>query len=85
MCVSARNVCSLHDDDIKVISLSTMMETLRFVPAADWDESMEDPKNADLWDKSWDDDKLDDDFARQLREQLTQPQQQQPPQPQKTS
>ncbi|CAK0784722.1 hypothetical protein CVIRNUC_007926 [Coccomyxa viridis] len=51
----------------------------------DWDESMEDPKNADLWDKSWDDDKLDDDFARQLREQLAQPQQQQPPQPQKTS
>ena len=63
----------------------TMMQTLRFVPFADWDESMEDPKNADLWDKSWDDDKLDDDFARQLREQLAQPQQQQPPQPQKTS
>ena len=46
---------------------------------------MEDPKNADLWDKSWDDDKLDDDFARQLREQLAQSQQQQPPQAQKTS
>ena len=84
MCVFAKDVCPLHNNN-QVISLLTMMETLRFVPSADWDESMEDPKNADLWDKSWDDDKLDDDFARQLREQLTQPQQQQPPQPQKTS
>ena len=53
---------------------------------------MEDPKNADLWDNAWDDDRLDDDFARQLREQLIQSQQQQqqqqqqqpPPQPQNT-
>lgn len=47
---------------------------------------MEDPKNADIWENAWDDDRLDDDFARQLREQLIQPQQQQqpPPQPQHT-
>ena len=52
---------------------------------SDWDERQEDPKNADLWDKSWDDDRLDDEFARQLREQLASaPQQQPPPQPQKT-
>ncbi|CAL5223163.1 g5634 [Coccomyxa viridis] len=51
----------------------------------DWDERLEDPKNAQLWDNSWDDDKLDDNFARQLREQLAQPQQQHPPQQQKPS
>ena len=52
---------------------------------SDWDARQEDPKNAELWDNSWDDDKLDDNFARQLREQLTQTQQQRPPQAQKTS
>lgn len=51
----------------------------------DWDERQEDPKNAELWDNSWDNDRLDDNFARQLREQLAQAQQQQPPQPQKPS
>ena len=40
---------------------------------ADWTEQQEDPKNAGLWERDWDDDSLSDDFSKSLREQLSKP------------
>ncbi|KAK9907378.1 hypothetical protein WJX75_002498 [Coccomyxa subellipsoidea] len=39
----------------------------------DWTEQQEDPKNAGLWERDWDDDSLSDDFSKSLREQLSKP------------
>ncbi|KAJ2084400.1 hypothetical protein H4R24_000030 [Coemansia sp. RSA 988] len=35
-----------------------------------WDASDEDAEDINLWDESWDDDDMDDDFSKQLRVQL---------------
>lgn len=40
---------------------------------ADWTEQQEDAQNAALWEVDWDDDGLDDEFSRSLREQLSKP------------
>ncbi|CAL8462716.1 g2249 [Coccomyxa elongata] len=39
----------------------------------DWTEQQEDPKNAGLWERDWDDDSLNDDLSKSLREQLSKP------------
>jgi hypothetical protein len=39
----------------------------------DWTEEHEDPKNVDLWEVDWDDDSLNDDFSKSLREELSRP------------
>ncbi len=39
----------------------------------DWTEQQEDPKNAGLWERDWDDDSLSDNFSKSLREQLAKP------------
>ncbi|KAK9823027.1 hypothetical protein WJX81_000384 [Elliptochloris bilobata] len=41
--------------------------------AEDWREEDEDPKNAALWDQSWDDDNTEDEFCAHLRAQLNRP------------
>ena len=41
--------------------------------SADWREEDEDPRNAELWDRSWDDESTQDEFCQQLRNQLSRP------------
>ena len=36
----------------------------------DWDASKEDAEDQKLWQDDWDDDDIDDDFCRHLREEL---------------
>ncbi|PNW81867.1 hypothetical protein CHLRE_06g263750v5 [Chlamydomonas reinhardtii] len=36
-------------------------------PQEEWEPSVEDLKKKELWDKSWDDDSLDDPVGQQLR------------------
>jgi 26 proteasome complex subunit DSS1 len=46
-------------------------------PAEDWQPSREELKRAELWDKNWDDDNVNDPIGQQLREELPKIQQQQ--------
>ncbi len=46
---------------------------LYVVCSTDWTEQQEDPKNAGLWERDWDDDSLNDDLSKSLREQLSKP------------
>ncbi|KAJ2004475.1 26S proteasome complex subunit SEM1 [Coemansia thaxteri] len=36
----------------------------------DWNEDAEDKEDISLWDDNWDDDDLEDDFSKQLRNEL---------------
>lgn len=48
--------------------------------AEDWTPTPEDLRREGLWDKTWDDDAMDDHVGQQLRAQLMQPPGQQQPQ-----
>ena len=39
----------------------------------DWDASKEDAEDQKLWQDDWDDDDIDDDFCRHLREEINKP------------
>lgn len=66
------NVASQHCLSSKVCR-SVPDKKLYVVYSTDWTEQQEDPKNADLWERDWDDDSLDDELSKTLREQLSKP------------
>ncbi|RDD37296.1 26S proteasome complex subunit DSS1 [Trichoplax sp. H2] len=39
-------------------------------PAEEWDENDEDEEDEHVWEDSWDDDNIEDDFSNQLRAEL---------------
>jgi 26 proteasome complex subunit DSS1 len=39
-------------------------------PLTDWDASQENPEKEQLWEGDWDDDNVNNDFSRRLKEEL---------------
>ncbi|XP_076368545.1 suppressor of exocyst mutations 1 [Tachypleus tridentatus] len=39
-------------------------------PAEDWTGKAEDDEDVNVWEDNWDDDNIEDDFSKQLREEL---------------